>query len=103
VGSSNVSPGLSWIGKGPKYFLGYCWTAPRDNQGAAGIIAQFVSDITIDGTDVIRSWMFANNNNAGRNACAIDCSGTLPMFWYWDETENGPVWTGVQKGSSLWP
>ena len=103
MGTSNISPGLSWIGKGPKYYLGYCWSAPRDNQGASGIVAQFVSDITLDESDVIRSWMFANNNNAGRNACAIDCSGTMPVFWYWDETENGPIWTGIQKGSVLWP
>ncbi len=103
MGASTISPGLSWIGKGPKYFLGYCWSAPRDNQGASGIVAQFVSDITLDESDVIRSWMFANNNNAGRNACAIDCSGTMPVFWYWDETETGPIWTGIQKGSTLWP
>ena len=103
LGTVDVSPGLSWIGKGPRYFLGYCWRAPLDNQGGTTITSRFVTEITLAPTDVIGSWMFANDNDAGRNACAIDCSGEAPIFWYWDETGASPVWTAIQKGGVLWP
>ncbi len=99
---TNISPGLSWMGKGPKYYLGYCWRAPLDNKGASDIAASFVANISL-GIDVVNAWKFATNNYAGRNACVIDCSGSSPVFWYWDETELGPVWTAIQKGTPLWP
>ena len=99
---TNISPGMAWMGKGPKYYLGYCWRAPLDDKGASDIAASFVANMSL-GMDVVNAWKFANNNYDGRNACVIDCSGSSPVFWYWDETGAGPVWTAIQKGTPLWP
>jgi hypothetical protein len=96
------SPGALWEAEGPKYLLGYCWTAPLDNQGSAGIITSFLGAMN---GGVINAWRNANNpatNPAAVNACAIDTSVTPHEYWYWDETSGTPVWTKKVKGASGW-
>ena len=95
------SPGVLWENTGPKYLLGYCWTAPLDSQGANTIAATFVAGIQ-DGASPIVAWRDANNGPISRNACAIDCSTTPHIFWYWDETSGTPVWTNIVKGAQSW-
>lgn len=76
------SPGNIWRNLGPRYFLGYGWTAPRDTQGANAIAASFVTEIN-SGKNPIEAWRIANDRPAGRNACAIDVSTTPAKYWYW--------------------
>lgn len=65
-----ASPGKLWGSKGPSVFLGYNYYSPLDETGApARIIADWLSRRSVDGN--ILSWMKANNNRNGRNACAI--------------------------------
>ena len=95
------SPGLLWEGVGPDYLLGYCWTAPLDNQGAAQVAQTFASEIN-SGSDPVEAWRNANDRNACRNACVIDCSQTPHKFWYWSETTGTAVWTNKVKGVTSW-
>ena len=65
-----ASPGKLWGAKGPSVFLGYNYYSPLDETGApARIISDWLSRRSVDGN--ILSWMKANNNRYGRNACAI--------------------------------
>jgi hypothetical protein len=96
-----TSPGERWENLGPKYLVGYCWTAPNDSQGTAGIISTFLSQIN-SGVPVPQAWQAANDpstNPASVNACVIDTSRVPHEFWYWDETSGVPVWTKVSKGA----
>lgn len=95
------SPGILWENVGPKYFLGYCWTAPLDGQGADLIAAAFVDNIQA-GVLPIEAWREANNRSVSRNACALDVSSDIHKFWYWDETSGIPVWTNIVKGVTSW-
>lgn len=67
------SPGVEWIKTGPRYFLGYRYTAPRDTQGADELIKRWVRSKgkTVD------DWMKinlerVNHVRPGLNACAIN-------------------------------
>ena len=97
----NWSPGAQWESSGPRYLLGYNWTAPLDNQGSAGIISNFISALD-GGASVVDAWKQANDLGIGRNACVIDCSTTPHVYWYWDETSGAPVWTSVIKSGGSW-
>lgn len=66
------SPGKRWAAiSGPDSFLGYAWYAPRDTQGSAEIISEWLSFRTTM-TDDVAAWMKANDRSSGRNACALD-------------------------------
>lgn len=95
------SPGLYWENVGPKYLLGYCWTAPLDSQGAPEIALAFVDNLKSE-MSAIDAWRDANSNTSGLNACAIDVSAIPHKFWYWDETSGVPVWTNAVKGVQSW-
>jgi hypothetical protein len=101
IRGGDSSPGTQWESKGPKYLLGYCWKAPSDNQGATTIVSSFVSAATTN-SSVILSWKQANDSPLGRNACAIDCSVSPHVFWYWDETSGSPIWTNKVKAGGTW-
>lgn len=74
-----ASPGRKWIAaSGAGVLLGYCWTAPLDIQGAESIVADWCARRAALGD--VAAWMKANDNSAGRNACAIDSSGNYHFF-----------------------
>lgn len=95
------SPGAQWESAGPKYFLGYNWTAPLDNQGSSGIASTFLTALS-GGASVVEAWKEANDLGIGRNACAIDVSSNPHVYWYWDETSEAAVWTNVMKAGGSW-
>ena len=95
------SPGAQWEGTGPQYLLGYCWKAPLDSAGTAGIINSFFTAYN-GGASIPAAWGTANNLAIGRNACVIDTSVTPHEYWYWDETSGTPVWTKKIKGATGW-
>ena len=95
------SVGASWEVAADIIFLGYCYTAPLDNQGAVDIATDFATKVK-GGMGYLQAWKEANNRNAGRKACAIDCTTTPHSFWYWDETSGSPVWTQINKGATSW-
>jgi hypothetical protein len=100
----DTSPGEQWVGTGPKIFLGYCWTAPTDSQGADHIIRAWASLVRI-GVHPIQAWKQANDFNTmprAINACAINVSVTPHEFWFWNESGPVPMWTKVTKGASGW-
>ena len=97
----NSSPGEKWESKGAKVYLGYAWTAPTDAAGGSAIATTFVGEI-VSGKDWIEAWRIANDSDAGRNACAIDCRGDHHVFWYWREVSGVATWTSVTKGGSSW-
>ncbi len=68
--SHSASPGLRWVSEsGASTFLGYCWKAPLDYQGSVGIVRDWCARRATLGD--VDAWMRANDNSAGRNACAI--------------------------------
>ena len=68
--SHGASPGLRWLSaSGASVLLGYAYKAPTDEQGGTAIVAAWVS--CRSGFDDAAAWMKANDNSAGRNACAI--------------------------------
>ncbi len=95
------SVGVSWENAANIIFLGYCYTAPLDSQGAVDIASDFATKVK-GGKDFLQAWKEANDRDAGRNACAIDCTSIPHRFWYWDETSGRPVWTRIDKGSTSW-
>ena len=95
------SVGASWETAADIIFLGYCYTAPLDNQGAVDIASDFAAKVK-GGMEYLQAWKEANDRNAGRNACAIDCTTSPHSFWYWDETSGNPVWTRINKGATSW-
>ena len=95
------SVGTSWETTADAIFLGYCYTAPLDSQGATAIATVFVNGVK-GGKSCLQAWKDANDRDAGRNACAIDCTITPHEFWYWDETSGRPVWTRISKGDASW-
>ena len=95
------SVGASWEVAADIIFLGYCYTAPLDNQGAVDIATDFSAKVK-GGMGYLQAWKEANDRNAGRNACAIDCTTIPHSFWYWDETSGNPVWTRINKGTTSW-
>jgi uncharacterized protein (DUF2141 family) len=97
----DCSPGAQWEPKGPRYLIGYNWTAPLDNQGSAGIISNCLSALS-GGASVVNAWKQANDLGIGRNACVIDCSANPHVYWYWDETSGTAVWTNVMKSGGSW-
>ena len=110
--TSDPSPGEIWEPLAPKYKLGYCWEAPADSQGTAGIITKYYS-LVKSGVNPIQAWGQANAGTAGVNACAIDCSVTPHQYWYFNALliplgVNNlvypvfPTWTHVTKGASGW-
>ncbi|MBI3038157.1 hypothetical protein HYY75_03770, partial [bacterium] len=66
------SPGEKWIGAGPQKFLGYAYTAPLDNQGGDPETTSRIIHDWFTGGKTVDSWMDANANKSGWNACAID-------------------------------
>ena len=110
--TSDPSPGEIWEPLAPKYKLGYCWEAPADSQGTAGIITKYYS-LVKSGVNPIQAWGQANAGTAGVYACAIDCSVTPHQYWYFNALliplgVNNlvypvfPTWTHVTKGASGW-
>lgn len=95
------SVGTLWEGVGELVFLGYCYKAPLDGQGADLIAGAFTSEVK-GGSGFVQAWKNANDRNVGRNACALDCSKTPHEFWYWDEQSGTSVWTKVTKGANSW-
>jgi hypothetical protein len=95
------SPGAEWEPKGPRYFIGYNWTAPLDNQGSAKIVSTFLTAVR-GGASIVNAWKQANDLGVGRNACVIDCSAQPHVYWYWDETSGTPVWSSVIKAGGTW-
>jgi hypothetical protein len=95
------SPGAEWEDKGPKFFIGYCWKAPLDNQGTAQIITDFFTAYN-NGSSIPEAWKQANDLGIGRNACVIDTTATPHEYWYWDETSGSPIWTKITKGINGW-
>jgi len=95
------SPGAQWETTGPKYLLGYAWAAPLDTQGADSIAADFTAGLNA-GKHVITAWRDANDRGIARNACLIDASSSPPIYYYWDEQGENPVWTSVTKGAGGW-
>ena len=95
------SVGTSWENVANIVFLGYCYTAPLDNQGAVDIATDFADKVKGE-KGYLEAWKEANDRNAGRNACAIDCTTTPHQFWFWDETSGSPVWTRIDKGTTSW-
>jgi hypothetical protein len=105
--TSPPSPGITWEATGPTYLLGYCYSAPTDIQGSAGIITTFEAKIA-GGMNPIAAWGTANNLPIGDNACAIDLSVSPHQYWYFKRTASSPTtsvltWTSVTKTSSGWP
>ena len=94
-------PGELWESSGPRYLLGYALKAPLDEKGGTDIAIRFSSNVK-SGMNVIDAWRSANDCNVGRNACVIDCSQSAHVFWFWDETPSGPIWTRRTKGNSGW-
>lgn len=97
----NCSPGSFWEGSGPKYLLGYNWSAPLDNQGATAILENFLQRWNA-GENVLEAWKNANNQGVGRNACAIDCNAEPHRYWYWQESMLGTTWTNQIKTGGHW-
>ncbi|MBR3222497.1 MAG: hypothetical protein IKF72_09745 [Kiritimatiellae bacterium] len=95
------SVGAAWEAAANIVFLGYCYTAPLDNQGAVDIATDFAAKVQ-GGIGYLQAWKEANDRNAGRNACAIDCTTIPHSFWYWDETSGSPIWTRINKGATSW-
>lgn len=95
------SVGTSWESVANIVFLGYCYTAPLDSQGAVDIASDFAMKVK-EGKDFLQAWKEANDRSTGRNACAIDCTSVPHRFWYWDETSGVPVWTRIDKGATSW-
>ena len=72
--SHSASPGLRWISTSEAgTLLGYAYKAPRDEQGAVGIIGDWCAMRSSTGD--VEAWMKANDKPAGRNACAIRVLG----------------------------
>ena len=70
----SASPGRKWISaSGAGILLGYAYKAPRDEQGAVDIIGDWCAMRSSTGD--AEAWMKANDNPAGRNACAIRVLG----------------------------
>jgi hypothetical protein len=95
------SPGAQWEATGPKYLLGYAWAAPLDTQGADSIAADFTAGLNA-GKHVITAWRDANDRGIARNACLIDTASSPPVYYYWDEQGENPVWTSITKGAGGW-
>ncbi|MBP5544661.1 MAG: hypothetical protein ILM98_11335, partial [Kiritimatiellae bacterium] len=95
------SVGSLWEDVADIIFLGYCYTAPLDSQGAELIAEDFVNKIK-NGMGYIQAWKEANDRSTGRNACAIDCTVSPHRFWYWDESSGSAVWTRIDKGDNSW-
>ncbi|MBR4611897.1 MAG: hypothetical protein IKO40_04185 [Kiritimatiellae bacterium] len=95
------SVGATWESAASIVFLGYCYTAPLDSQGAVSIASDFALNVK-NGLGFVQAWKEANDRPEGRNACVIDCTVTPHRFWYWDETSGNPIWTRIDKGATSW-
>ena len=109
-----ASPGQHWIMTGPKTFLGYCWTAPLDNNvGDANYTAQIIQSYAAmvrGGLAENLAWSAANRNVAqahldgavldhqtpkGRpmNCCFIDLNPTPRVYYCFIGPAGGPyIW-----------
>lgn len=93
--TSKVFPGEQWATTGPRLLLGYNYMAPLDTQGSPGIIASWFSN---RGAGDIEAWRIANNNSAGRNACAIDTvNGVYYYFKKSGKFFKSYIWTAVPR------
>lgn len=100
------SPGEAWESIKPDVKLGYCYTAPLDTQGSAGIASTYQS-LVKGGTDPVAAWGQANKGTKGVNACAIDCRKTPHEYWYFKKVSTGLFssdlqWTKTVKTTSGW-
>ena len=98
--SHSASPGLKWAASsGASALLGYCWKAPFDNQGAVRIINNWCSNRTALGD--VESWMQANANRNGRNACAIqNIDDSHCRYWYF-KREKGYIYNSYSLTNSI--
>jgi hypothetical protein len=97
--AANVFSGEQWAATGPKTLLGYNYKAPLDTQGTPGIINSWFANRAASGD--IDAWKIANDNSAGRNACAIDAAGGV--YYYFHKTggwvRNSYKWTAIPRAS----
>ena len=98
--SHSASPGLKWAASsGANALLGYCWKAPLDNQGAVRILNDWCSNRTALGD--VESWMQANANRNGRNACAIQhIDDSHCRYWYF-KREKGYIYNSYSLTNSI--
>ncbi len=82
------SPGEQWERTGVKYLLGYAWNAPADTQGAPAIVNAFIANMNA-GMPVPEAWMSANDLPLGSNACALDLSGPVKRYLYFNDRSDG--------------
>ena len=84
---------------GASALLGYCWKAPLDNQGAVRILNDWCSNRTALGD--VESWMQANANRNGRNACAIQhIDDSHCRYWYF-KREKGYIYNSYSLTNSI--
>ncbi|MBQ3749553.1 MAG: hypothetical protein II863_19250 [Kiritimatiellae bacterium] len=98
--SHSASPGVKWAASaGAGVLLGYCWKAPLDNQGAVRILNDWCSNRTALGD--VESWMQANANRNGRNACAIQhIDDSHCRYWYF-KREKGYIYNSYSLTNSI--
>ncbi len=98
--SHSASPGLKWAAlSGASALLGYCWKAPLDNQGGVRIINNWCENRTALGD--VESWMQANANRNGRNACAIqNIDDSHCRYWYF-KREKGYIYNSYSLTNSI--
>lgn len=94
---AHVFSGEQWALTGPETFLGYNYKAPLDTQGTPGIVnSWFAHRVSGD----IEAWKIANDNSAGRNACAIDAvGGNYYYFKRSGKVFRNYTWTVVPRAS----
>ncbi|MEO5714178.1 MAG: hypothetical protein ABIT37_11880 [Luteolibacter sp.] len=97
--AAHVFSGEQWAVTGPKTLLGYNYKAPLDTQGTPGIVNSWFANRAASGD--ITAWKIANDNSAGRNACAIDAVGGV--YYYFHKTggwvRNSYKWTAIPRAS----
>jgi len=91
-----ASPGEKWAPQGPKWFLGYNWKAPLDDNLGDPNFTKDIVDAYLAATGAqYTRWLNANKNKATTtnrsspgqrpwNSCVIDMDGTIKGYWYFD-------------------
>jgi hypothetical protein len=82
---SSRHPGKYWATTGPRYFLGYEWTAPLDSTGSPATIAQDWArgwDLVEGFGDPILPWENANRSEQKWNAAAINADVVPKTGWH---------------------
>ena len=101
----NLHPGKYWAYTGPRYFLGYEWTAPLDSTGAPATIAQSWArswDLAEGFGDPILPWEDANRSQQKWNAAAIDSSRSdIPKTAWHFKRQFGSlyIWRAVSENN----